>query len=605
MNFVLEKLNGINSKVGRLKRLCQSWQDVMAVQLALNNISLLLNDIHRVVLKQTKLDDPVSYFKQRLLAEELMFDPEWAIWNTDSSSIVFCQMINTSDSLRVGNYVKMTFQWLEPNGSLTLRCSSNVADLNLRFRLKPHELAEKVSAILKCCRESVVCVERRDLTKWSSSSLVVKVDADHVLEVDSSSVEILARFPEPKKELDSPSPDDGVMDNDETGKDDGNGHAFQNGVAPVAKSKRRSASKNARRKPQSKQYKNRKLVTSESKHSDPSRALKEEQTLGDGFKREPSEEQGDRQQLDTIDSPQAGGRYHLLFGERLPCRFCDRLIVARRCLVHLRKGHGLNKGDKAAECCFCPEKFDSMAKLRVHLKLCHFGHEDGSWKDELRACRLCGDLLGRKEVIVSHMKLKHDRPDECPFCEFRVGQTAKDVNDLCVASGSISPKEQLKRHHRFFHRQTCTKCQYCEEIFATRQLALEHRDNCQLRKDLLKKKIESEEKVVCNDCGQMVRKSRVNAHQDRVHKKNKVFVCPHCPKSYGKSGTLREHLVRNHYPEQKQHICGVCGKAFATKDALAHHSKMHEQPYIKCTRESCDKVFKWKAGVIQHLRGEL
>merc|ERR1712136_409158 len=80
------------------------------------------------------------------------------------------------------------------------------------------------------------------------------------------------------------------------------------------------------------------------------------------------------------------------------------------------------------------------------------------------------------------------------------------------------------------------------------------------------------------------------------------FACPKCPKKYFKSDVLEIHLIQVHYPEKKTQRCSQCDKVFCTPDQLRKHLLTHGKPMIQCTRNGCDKLFKTKANVIQHLR---
>jgi len=55
------------------------------------------------------------------------------------------------------------------------------------------------------------------------------------------------------------------------------------------------------------------------------------------------------------------------------------------------------------------------------------------------------------------------------------------------------------------------------------------------------------------------------------------------------------------FPEQRKMVCNICGKVFPTLDYLNRHKLMHQPPTLKCPR--CDKHFRWKTNVMQHLRG--
>ena len=146
------------------------------------------------------------------------------------------------------------------------------------------------------------------------------------------------------------------------------------------------------------------------------------------------------------------------------------------------------------------------------------------------------------------------------------------------------------------HR-TKFRCRYCATVFPTNPLVKEHQEVCEKKESLI------QSTSLCTECGQDVPWLKRYRHAKAHRSEAKRLACPLCPKNYVSSGALKNHLLRVHYPDKKECVCQVCNKAFVSPFVLAKHMRMHGKPVIRCPRDSCDKSFKWKQGVLQHLMG--
>ena len=66
------------------------------------------------------------------------------------------------------------------------------------------------------------------------------------------------------------------------------------------------------------------------------------------------------------------------------------------------------------------------------------------------------------------------------------------------------------------------------------------------------------------------------------------LACEHCPESFTHAHQLHEH-IRSLHSGARQHVCGECGKGFATSSGLKQHTHIHSsvKPF-QC--EVCLKV---------------
>ena len=209
-------------------------------------------------------------------------------------------------------------------------------------------------------------------------------------------------------------------------------------------------------------------------------------------------------------------------------------------------------------------------------------------------CKLCKCVLRKKEMT-DHMRLEHDKPGECPLCDFGPGTvniTAMVYASYIPCNASQRDEELLRRHIKAKHRTPIVghRCSYCYKPFETVQLKSQHRKQCKARARV----------GLCTVCGKEAPLRGMKQHACQL---TKQYPCKVCSKVYMRPDALKKHLLRSHFPDKKEHVCSQCGRAFVMKFELDKHILMHGQPTIKCTWEFCDKTFKWRYGVVQHLIG--
>ena len=79
-----------------------------------------------------------------------------------------------------------------------------------------------------------------------------------------------------------------------------------------------------------------------------------------------------------------------------------------------------------------------------------------------------------------------------------------------------------------------------------------------------------------------------------------MYRCSFCEKGFLHVNTLKNHLKRAHLTDQRVN-CETCGKDFLNTEELKRHKRIHAPPALKCPQ--CDKFFRLRQHVIQHLRG--
>ncbi|KAL9698112.1 hypothetical protein quinque_001553 [Culex quinquefasciatus] len=71
---------------------------------------------------------------------------------------------------------------------------------------------------------------------------------------------------------------------------------------------------------------------------------------------------------------------------------------------------------------------------------------------------------------------------------------------------------------------------------------------------------------------------------------NTDFLCVPCQKTFGKKGSLKQH-IRSYHSEPLPFHCDVCGKNFATEESLVRHVVNHDQRNKKFQCSECDKRY--------------
>ena len=281
------------------------------------------------------------------------------------------------------------------------------------------------------------------------------------------------------------------------------------------------------------------------------------------------------------------------------CRLCQALVRISHVASHLAQKHDIHD----FVCCFCPKKFENHIKRYRHI---HMYHPPRPAKSiDCQPCKECQLFITKRESV-DHMEIEHGKRDECPFCPFKVGD--EDLSRLhtiefaCQSNTRLTGRRKLKTHISKSHR-TSFGCGRCGVNFTSKETLIEHR-----KRDLKDsertvepcKKINYEPPTtICNLCGRKTRSMVVHmatAHSDKPGD----YECSFCQKRFNRPKDLRKHVAKLHLP-QMRHKCGICGKTFSDNEALKLHRKIHDEPSIKCPQ--CDKLFKWKSNVIQHLRG--
>jgi uncharacterized Zn-finger protein len=167
---------------------------------------------------------------------------------------------------------------------------------------------------------------------------------------------------------------------------------------------------------------------------------------------------------------------------------------------------------------------------------------------KIHYCKDCGKNYSRRSTLETHMR-KHtgEKPYECEICK-----------------KTFSEKGNLKTHKRIHTGEKPFQCSTCDKRFTTQGHLTDH---------------------------------------SRRHTNTRPFACD-CGVTFMRSSTLKIH--KRTHTKEKPHVCDICQKGFSESGNLKTHKRTHtgERPY-NCTHSDCDKAFKTKGHLIDHLKTKL
>uniref|UniRef100_A0A182QA19 C2H2-type domain-containing protein n=1 Tax=Anopheles farauti TaxID=69004 RepID=A0A182QA19_9DIPT len=261
---------------------------------------------------------------------------------------------------------------------------------------------------------------------------------------------------------------------------------------------------------------------------------------------------------------------------------------------------------KLLSCQLCEQKFRSQIRYDGHLR------EHQGLKPAL--CSICGKEFAEWNRLKQHMANKHPAPDQEAFsCDYegcsysyktKKGLTAhrkthspnftRPVPKKCVCEmcgKTFSSSGTLKKHSYIHTGILPFHCTICDKKHPTAHKLKVHMMRhqgiknyecsiCGLKKitsDELKAHMNNHTKAkvyVCEHCGQIFASSgNMSRHVNIVHRGVKEFKCPHCERCFGKSETLKHHIMT--HTGEKPHECTICSKRFIQHVALQTHMKTH------------------------------
>ena len=620
MNFLVEKFDALIADIEALLNNCGDQFSKME-RIALERVYKSTIEVYQSLKCYNSREQlgskSFTVLKRKLVAYVQQFCPEWVVWDMSEMSVAFCQMFITSDLINVKRHIKFELKSSINQDLLEVECTSNIANMNFRFSVKPSELLDKVGMLLRCCCESFVALQKNDKSRSCQGFIKIKLERPEQPLFNSEDLPSVV-----KVEMDASNSDNEASTSENYSNWVEDDWAVlvdtpydSNYQSPSSHSNIPSlVSELGDEKNQLSNTESNLCHRRSFNVKSPKRSIKTHPKIVENVKIFPQlpcricemqvsiysgyqhmlEVHGIKEQeccfCPQIFRSKLGLLSHQrMHGEgKLSCRICQRRVWRSFGVVHLKRCHGIT----SMECCFCPKVFETRDQLNAHMKNSHRMSNDLKLGGS-QSCKVCKYSITGE--IHKHMVKAHGRPGECPLCEFQVGGTGSDakqvINNILVASVAVNDDHELKRHLSIVHRKEKHICKSCREQFETAQHLSEHRSHCKLKRPC--------KKVLCTDCGILIHENKLPHHRNVQHGPRKQYPCTLCPKKYDSSQHLRRHLLSAHFPEQRPHTCSKC-----CSSKLFKHQKTHEEAYIPCPKPNCDKTFKIKKNVLQHLRGK-
>ncbi|XP_046682389.1 zinc finger protein 836-like [Homalodisca vitripennis] len=275
------------------------------------------------------------------------------------------------------------------------------------------------------------------------------------------------------------------------------------------------------------------------------------------------------------------------------CSYCNKILSSRKTLdLHLQQ----HTKEFRYYCERCGKGFPLKSNLEKHLNW-----HNGSTRDVLMLCEICGEIFTSKHHFNTHHQKNHSGSFNfnCETCG--KGFTRKvslEIHSykhtgirpfICEFCGhTFTTEPNLRSHIKVCTKDFSHKCDVCGMIFV-------------LESQLTRHKLQHNGvyKLTCSVCSKGFNKPSDLTYHMFSHSSERQHKCPDCDKTFKTVGNLNYHAKVVHKEELFR--CAVCGKSFYQMSLLSEHMTTHanEQPY-HC--KHCDKNFAHQSTFITHLK---
>lgn len=213
--------------------------------------------------------------------------------------------------------------------------------------------------------------------------------------------------------------------------------------------------------------------------------------------------------------------------------------------------------------------------------------------------------------------------------QIEVSVDSNSVSDkrphVCTHCGMSFSRQKALQNHVKLHTinwESSHECEHCNETFPSKDAKLKHLEYCTKKEPLdststfdrnkmnvpkAKRQLKNEKPQVkvgkhpCPDCDKRFATKQKMFRHMWIHRK-KTFTCEMCAMSFEEQPELDKHRLSEH-PTDSPYVCQECGKAFASRQGLWEHGRVHGgggTGLSTCLK--CNKTFASRQGYLIHQR---